>query len=437
MRRAVLDWCRPLSVWVLVAVAVVTFASTVLSTADVFRWAPPLWVRVSLGLREGSYVAGLATAVLAAGCASAIGSSSLIGGPGRARTGWATTTRHASRLVAAAWAGATLGLALTLPVAAVRATAGHLDVLALAEGYLVTGCWILVGYAIGAVLPGGWAQSGAFGVAAATWVLPNLVRTVPLFAVFPVWSLDWPYLGDTLVPLTSLFRVVFFAGFGMTLVLFAARVAERNRYRPVGGLVNAGWLLLPVLLVACLVLWQRPPLVEVERNAPIECARTDAATVCLHAGLVPLLGSATDATSAVARVRRAAEPVEVVENSASTEHPSADLVIRADLSSRVRFGDDWASQTAFLLAGAGVCENAELSGEEVLDRMITTEAIAHELVVRAGYGFVPRTATSDGALLSAGSPLADQLAAMTTPELMGWFQAHDSEIRTCALGGNR
>lgn len=432
MSTSFVNWCRPMRPGVVVAVAALAFVSVLISTASAYGWAPPLWVRMSLAPREGSGPAGIVTAVLAAWVASEVTPGRITGGLGRARTGLPTTFRHLSRLVVAAFTGTTVGLVPALAVTGARATAGRPDVLALADGYLVIAFWIVLGYFVGTIVPRGWSLFAAAVAAAFVWVLPQALRQFALFSVFPVWSLDWPYLGDTLIWLTEVFRIVFFTGVIGALALAGSRWAGRTTGALLVDSGRTALVLVPVTLLAGLAVVQQPLLVAGEPDPPVSCHTSPLVKVCLHQGfekLVPVAGRAADD---VVRAAGAPGPVIVVEDSASLRYPEADAIIRTTQDSATAVGAQWASEVAYLLVGAAQCQTQRGSSEDVTQRMLVAETIADELTTRAGYTFRSRVATSSGTAW-VDLVLAERLGGMRDVEFARWFTENHEQIGSCAL----
>lgn len=425
---------RPLNLSEIGTVGALAALLTTVTTWNVYGWVAPMWVVTSRQLREGSYLGGVLMAAVAAWVASTASPRSIVASPSHARAGRDLVLHQLGGLIGAAWSGTLLALAPVLVVTARRATAGAADWLTIADGFLVVALWICLGYVVGCWLPGRWGVPAAGLLAYAVFAAPQLSLRIPLYAIAPVWSLDWPYLGDVTNPLLMRFRIVFFATLIASLALVASLLTARGSDRRVRGGVLAATVLLPVAVLGILAVTTRPVLVLPEADAPIECRESAQSRVCVHAGLRQLLDPAAEATTRVIAGRSWSgdEPLTVVETSASAAVSPPDLVVRADLTSVEAFENAWAMETAYALSGLAAC-SSDRSEVSLSDGWLGAETIARELTTRAGYAFVSRVATGSGVPIDTGTELAAQLAPMTDAEFTAWLIENDDAVAQCRI----
>lgn len=427
------DWSRPLSRLTLLAVAGVAFLGTLPATLQAYAWLPPLWIKVSGALQESSGPTGVLLAAIAALTSSQIADRSILSARGRVRSGIPIVARQCSRLVLAAWVGASIAFVPALVATALRATAGQPAIGVVVVGYLVLALWVMVGYAIGALLTPKLAIPVAIVAALVIWLLPQFIRNPPIFSIAPVWGLDWPYLGDVWDPLTTLFRVVFFVGAVCALGIFAGRYMDGGS-TSARVAARASVPLLPVVAIAAISVIQNPTLVLIERDPPLDCSSGANYETCVHRGFAELLDSASEATSAVATIA-GVDSIRAAELSAvSGLDDRPDVVIRADLRSIADFEDYWASEVAYTIAGVESCFHPTEDIQDSVEPQEAVESIAREIATRAGYGFRSRIVSSTGGALWADAPLAVELSSLSDQDFRSWLTDNQAAIHSCTVG---
>jgi hypothetical protein len=299
--------------------------------------------------------------------------------PTAVRRGSRLVFAQVSFLVLASLSGYLLGLAPALGFAADNAQAGRLDAAVALSGISLMVGFVSLGYMLGCLLPRTAAPLAAAAIAFAATVLSGVNGT----ASSPVWPFG-VVEGLEETPIVSWYRVMFFLGAAVVLLVGATKVLER---RAILGVPKLGLMLIgtltPIVLVANLANGDAPPLVRQSASVPV-CANRDSVTVCVHAARAVLLPRLTSLARELSTALGAAAPARLsVDDALLWSHTPGTLVIEIQGQS----ASGWASAAlvdmATQLTGAATCSShAPLSnsGPSLSEPARISQGVANWLV---------------------------------------------------------
>lgn len=457
----VVDWARPLRIWQLSVLALLgalitaTITTIGANNQSIFSWAPPTWVETFTAWRDASYLSGILLTLIGAAISTEVRTPRIIGGLGHSRTGTKTVLRHLSRMSLALMIGASLVLIPTLIYVSTRATAGQFDVLSLVNGYLTLVFWLVLGYAVGSIIPGGWALLVAGVFAFLITVIPTAIPN-NLLVLFPVYGFTAPTPGSVATPIAGLLRFVWFSTLNAALVAATSAWTNRQLFENANRFKLAASAFIPALGVLAVVVAIRPLAFQPEIDPPLSCAVRGEIEVCVHQALSTLLTPTSESVFAVTDTAVVTK-LKVIDRSLVYQFSDADIVTESDnrigsvsqRDSAAAASDIWATETAY---GLTYPQNCWVSDEGTRTPIFVGQGrdperagmtIAHVLATRSGYPFLwnlfmsvnfedPDDPSNDSWYYD--TTLADELLAMDDEAFAEWYQEHLPLIRTCAMG---
>jgi hypothetical protein len=403
----------------------------------VLEWAPVTWSLFTVDIRETSFAPMSILVVTSCIAGRFSAGQSLLRGSWMPRSGAPAMASATIRLVIVTWVGAAGPLAASVLISHNRTTAGSAPLLALAAALASIPVWVVLGYAIGMVAPRGWDVLISLAAWFVVGVSPSIAAEhtgLLVYAVSPVWFLQWPLIGNTVPPAIYVFRIIFFplatyAAITLIDVLAMKRYrTQKDRLARAAAVIVAGSFLFTVGIA-----WQ-PDLLMRETPMPAVC--NESGTVCIHEAHGQLLDRINDIVRQqnVITGRDTVVREVVVADPQRTFDVSAGEVI-LHLEPQFRLSEDafWMSirdSIARAHSGEAGCL-ARMDGDGSAE--VAAEVVFREIVTRTYALDSGESATQRGFSTVDIYPLQTHLQGLNNHEFTQWLNDNRTAVDMCQL----
>lgn len=434
VRNAVRTSWWPLGPAVVVGPAVLIVAVVLVMTWPMLGWPYPLWIQVSAQFHQQFTWAGLVAGTAACWYATQFHPADRIWAQPRApRLGAPVVTRHLIVLVS--WyVGAYLVALVPLVVATlVAGGVGSPDPLAMLSGVLAMVAAVMLGYALGSVVP----SMVMVPITAAAFYALLVVGNVggdSYAAVAPVLHLE-PELGQRESPALVVFRIAVFVAVAVATAGLATRCLRRmatgatQLWRRIGDV--AVYVAVPVVLITVSLI-QRPVMFEVDERPAAVCEVQRDIRYCVNVEHQPRLAALIDSVDAVI-ARYGAAPDDVVTQVWDQSLAWGPIDVDVARTLQIAWLDpDGVIESDIVGALAGIYSCSLGPNAD------TTSQGANPTSAQAGGGEqADKVANVPGDVLrfltEPAEPPSGAFAGMTVPEVQRWLAQHQQQLHTCAL----
>jgi hypothetical protein len=438
VRHAVRTSWWPLGPAVVVGPALLIVAVVLVMTWPMLGWPYPLWIQVSAQFHQQFTFAGLVAGTAACWYATRLHPTDRIWAQPRApRLGAPAVTRHLTVLVS--WyVGAYLVALVPLVVATlVAGGVGSPDPLVMLSGVLAMVAAVMLGYALGALVPS-TVMVVITAVAFFALLVVGNVGGESYAVVAPVLYLE-PELGQRESPVMVVFRIAVFVAVAVAAAGLATRCLHRLAtgatplWRRIGDV--ALYAAVPVVLIV-VSLVQRPVLFEVDQRPEAVCEVQRDIQYCVNVEHRPRLAALIDEVDPII-ARYGAVPDDLVTQvwDQSLAWGPIDMDVAQTLQIAWLDPDGVIeSDIAGALSGIYSCSlgpntdttsqdtnptSPQAGGAEQADEQADKVANLPGDVLRF--------------LTEPAEPPSGAFAGMTVPEVQRWLTQHQQQLHTCTL----
>jgi hypothetical protein len=443
VREAVGGWWWPLGWVAVVAPAVVIAVVVVVLTWPMVGWPFPLWVQTSAQFHQQFTWPGLVAGTGA--CWHAVrfhrgprirgrldtsdrdASGSDVSGSGT--VGASVVGRHL-RVLVSWWVGAyVVGLVPLVVATAVAGGVGAPDGLVMVSGVLAMVAAVVVGYAVGTVVPS-WVAVGVTAVGFGGLLVAGWVGGDEYVVLAPVLYLE-PVLGQRESPALVVVRIAVFVAVAMASGGLAARCArrigagERRWWRRVADVVVHGAA--PVVLIVATVV-ARPAMFVVDERPAAVCEVRREIRYCVNLAHQPRLGALIASVDPVIARYGTAPGVATQVWDQSLAFGPIDIEVARTL--QIAFlNPDGSIDTDLpgVLAGIYSCPPGTPSGQ---NDVATAPRGGHADQAKR---LAEARRDIQRFLLERDKPPAGVFAGMSVPEVERWLAEHHQQLHTCTL----
>lgn len=407
------------------------FLLVLLGTFPLTRWAYADWTAVSAASRESLIYAGPWSAAFCAWIASRyLGSRSMLCLPSASRSGSDIVVAQIVEIAPFVLGSYVLGLCPALVWTAVNATYGSVDWLVLLGSATVLVLFCSLGYLIGCVA--GRVVSVIFAVAT-SFVLILLVDT--LGPVLAPLRLALTTVGTYETTTVAIFRILFYSAVAAAMIAASASVvARRTLPFRISAYVGMTWLFVPLAL-ALIAHSTAPPVVAVEENPPMACARAASVDVCVHSAkssMLPALISTIDGVLSIVDGQPAVPISTIYDGDIRRMAPSGALILDLQGAETPVVWTGWvATDVATYISGQRACSlRGDTSGAEA------SEASDHFDVSTGIATWLVRASRNTDSLIDStegSEAVAQRMDELSDSEARLMYQDLSVELGACQL----